>query len=126
MDFSFSEEQNLLRNSIARFLQDHYSLDTRRDIVASAEGWRPDVWTQFADLGLMAAAFPEAHGGFRTSAVDSLVIMEEFGKGLVVEPYLQTAIIGGAFLRYGAPAAMQEALIPAIIEGKIVVAFAYA
>ena len=74
----------------------------------------------------MAAAFPEAHGGFRTSAVDSLVIMEEFGKGLVVEPYLQTAIIGGAFLRYGAPVAMQEALIPAIIEGKIVVAFAYA
>lgn len=126
MDFSFSEEQTLLRNSIARFIQDHYSLDTRRDIVASADGWRPDVWRQFADLGLLAAAFPETHGGFRTSAVDTMVVMEEFGKGLVVEPYLQTAIIGGAFLRHGAPAAMQAALIPSIIEGKTVLAFAYA
>jgi pimeloyl-CoA dehydrogenase small subunit len=126
MNFSFSEEQTLLRNSISRFIQDHYSLDTRRDIVASADGWRPDFWRQFADLGLLAAAFPEAHGGFRTSAVDTMVIMEEFGKGLVVEPYLQTAIVGGAFLQHGAPGAMQKALIPSIIEGKTVLAFAYA
>ncbi len=126
MDFSFSEEQTLLRNSLARFIQDHYDLTTRRDIVASAEGWRQAYWQQFAELGWLAAAFPEAYGGFRSSAVDTMVIMEEFGKGLVVEPYLQTAIIGSAFLCEGGTTAMQETLIPSIIEGKTLLAFAYA
>ena len=126
MDFSFTEEQTLLRQSIARFIQEHYDLNTRRAIVASEAGWRRDYWEQFAELGLLAAAFPEAYGGFRSSGVDTMVIMEEFGKGLIVEPYLPTAIIGSALLREEAPVAMREALIPSIIEGKTVLAFAYA
>ena len=126
MDFSFTEEQQLLRSSIARFLQDQYSIDTRRDIIASETGWRRDYWEQFAELGLLAAAFPEADGGFRSSPVDTLVIMEEFGKGLVVEPYLPTAILGSAFLCGGASEAMRADLIPSIIEGQTILAFAYA
>ncbi len=126
MDFSFTEEQTLLRNSIARFIQDHYDLTTRRQIVASAEGWRPDYWAQFADLGLLAAAFPESHGGFGTSPVDTMVIMEEFGKGLVVEPYLSTAIIGSAFLCQESPDSHHAPLIASIIDGKTVLGFAYA
>ena len=126
MDFSFTEEQQLLRSSIARFLQDQYSIDTRRDIIASETGWRRDYWEQFAELGLLAAAFPEADGGFRSSPVDTLVIMEEFGKGLVVEPYLPTAILGSAFLCGGASEAMRTDLIPSIIEGETILAFAYA
>lgn len=126
MDFSFTEEQQLLRNSIARFIQDQYSIDTRRDIVASETGWRRDYWEQFAELGLLAVAFPEADGGFRSSPIDTLVVMEELGKGLVVEPYLPTAILGGAFLRHGAPEAMRADLIPSIIEGQILLACAYA
>lgn len=126
MDFSLTEEQTLLRNSISRFIQDHYNLDTRRAIVASEEGWRRDYWEQFAELGLLAAAFPEAYGGFRSSAVDTMVIMEAFGKGLIVEPYLSTAIIGSALLREEASVSMRDALIPSIIEGKTVLALAYA
>ena len=126
MDFSFTEEQQLLRSSIARFLQDQYSIDTRRDIIASETGWRRDYWEQFAELGLLAAAFPEADGGFRSSPADTLVIMEEFGKGLVVEPYLPTAILGSAFLCGGASEAMRADLIPSIIEGETLLAFAYA
>lgn len=126
MDFSFTEEQQLLRSSISRFIQDHYSIDTRRDIVASETGWRRDYWEQFAELGLLAVAFPEADGGFRSSPIDTLVVMEELGKGLVVEPYLPTAILGGAFLRHGASEAMRTDLIPSIIDGQTVLAIAYA
>lgn len=126
MDFSFTEEQQLLRNSIARLIQDQYSIDTRRDIVASETGWRRDYWEQFAELGLLAVAFSEADGGFRSSPIDTLVVMEELGRGLVVEPYLPTAILGGAFLRHGASEAMRADLIPSIMEGETLVACAYA
>jgi len=126
MDFSFTEEQQLLRSSIGRFIQEQYRIDTRREIVASETGWRRDYWEQFADLGLLAAAFPEADGGFRSSPIDTLVIMEELGKGLVVEPYLPTAILGSAFLCNGASEAMRADLIPSIMEGQTILAFAYA
>lgn len=126
MDFSFTEEQHLLRSSMSRFIQDQYSIDTRRDIVTSETGWRRDYWEQFAELGLLAAAFPEADGGFRSSPIDTLVVMEELGKGLVVEPYLPTAILGSALLCHGASEAMRADLIPSIIDGQTVLAFAYA
>ncbi len=126
MDFSFTEEQQLLRSSIGRLIQDQYSIDTRREIVASETGWRRDYWEQFADLGLLAAAFPEAQGGFRSSPIDTLVVMEELGKGLVVEPYLPTAILGSEFLCHGASETMRGDLIPSIIEGQTTLAFAYA
>jgi alkylation response protein AidB-like acyl-CoA dehydrogenase len=78
----------MLRDSVARFVQDDYDFDTRRAIVASDEGMSRENWQTFAELGWLSVPFAEEHGGFGGGPVDVMVMMEEFGKGLVVEPYL--------------------------------------
>jgi len=126
MNFSFTEEQSLLRDALASYLADHYSFDQRRAAIKSASGWRPEVWKAFAqDLGILGAAFPEEFGGLGGGATETLVIMEELGKALVVEPYLATVVIAGGFLkRSGHPAAAD--LIGQIIAGETTYAFAQA
>ncbi|MEQ9144431.1 MAG: acyl-CoA dehydrogenase family protein [Parvibaculaceae bacterium] len=126
MDFSFSEEQTLLRNTVQSFLQDKYDFDTRRKIAASADGWSRETWQQFAELGLLAAPFPEELGGLGGGAIETMIVMEEFGRNLVVEPFLETVVLAGGFLREGGSPAQQEAHIPGIIGGETVWTFAYA
>ena len=126
MDFSFTDEQSMLRDSVASYLADHYDFDARRAAIKSADGWRPAVWKAFAeDLGILGASFSEDHGGLGGGATEVMVVMEEFGKALVVEPYLGTVVIGGGFLKHGAPAVASD-LIGKIIEGKATFAFGYA
>jgi alkylation response protein AidB-like acyl-CoA dehydrogenase len=126
MDFSFTEEQTLLRDSVASYLADHYDFDARRAAIKSAAGWRPEVWKAFAEeLGILGASFPEDVGGLGGGAIDNMVVMEEFGRALVVEPYLQTVVIGGGFLKAAKPPGA-EALIGRIIAGDAIIAFAYA
>ncbi len=126
MDFSFTDEQSMLRDTVASYLADHYDFDTRRTAVKSASGWRPEVWKAFAEeLGILGAAFPEELGGLGGGAIDNMVVMEEFGKALVVEPYLGTVVIGGGFLKHANPAGAAE-LISGVIDGSVTFAFAYA
>jgi hypothetical protein len=126
MDFSFTEEQSMLRDSVASYLADHYDFDMRRAAVKSAAGWRPEVWRAFAqDLGILGAAFPEDMGGLGGGATEVMVVMEEFGKALVVEPYLASVVIAGGFLKH-APAAAAAELIGKIIAGEATFAFAWA
>lgn len=126
MDFDFTEEQTLLRDQLSRFLAERYSFEERRRIVASPGGWRPDIWRALADeLGLLGAALPESLGGYGGGPVETMIVMEEFGKALVVEPYLGTVVIGGGFLRHsGWPQA--RALAEGIIRGDVRIAFAFA
>lgn len=126
MDFSFTEEQTLLRDSVAAWLADHYDFEKRRAAVASPAGWRPAVWKALAeDLGILGAAFSEEQGGLGGGPTEVMVVAEEFGKALVVEPYLGTVVIGGGFLRRaGGPAAAE--LIGRIISGAARFAFAWA
>ncbi len=126
MDFSFSEEQTLLRNTVQSFLRDKYDFDTRRKISASTEGWSQDLWRQFAELGLLAAPFSEEMGGLGGTAIETMIVMEEFGRNLVIEPFIETVVLAGGFLRQGGSAAQQEAHIPGIIGGETVWTFAYA
>ncbi|HUD53040.1 acyl-CoA dehydrogenase family protein [Parvibaculum sp.] len=126
MDFSFTEEQTLLRNTVQSLLNDKYDFDTRRKIVKSAEGWSQPMWAQFAELGLLAAPFSEEMGGLGGGAIETMIIAEEFGRHLVVEPFIETVVIAGGFLREAGTAAQQEANIPGIIDGSTVWAFAYA
>ncbi|MDE1173487.1 MAG: acyl-CoA dehydrogenase family protein [Parvibaculaceae bacterium] len=126
MDFSFSEEQTLLRNMVQSFLSDKYDFETRRKIVKSADGWNPANWSQFAELGLLAAPFPEALGGLGGGAIETMLIMEQFGRHLVVEPFVETVVLAGGLLREAGSPAQQEAHIPGIIAGETVWAFAYA
>ena len=126
MDFNFSEEQTMIRDSLARLLRDQYDFDTRRKVAEGESGWRPQMWQLFAELGLLAAPFSEEDGGLGGSAIDSMVIMEEFGKALVVEPYVPTIVCAGGFLKHAGSPAQKEEHLTAIIGGERVFAFAYA
>ncbi|HEV2364661.1 MAG TPA: acyl-CoA dehydrogenase family protein [Caulobacteraceae bacterium] len=126
MDFSFTEEQSLLRDSLAAFLADRYDFETRRKVTRAAPGWRPEIWRALAEeLGILGASFPEDMGGLGGGPIETLVIMEEFGKALVVEPYVPTVVIaGGVFRREGSARARAE--IEKIVSGQARWAFAWA
>ena len=125
MDFNFTEEQSMLRDTIASFLQDKYDFETRRKIVASDSGWRADYWKAFAEeLGILGAPFSEELGGLGGGAIDNMIVMEEFGKALVIEPYLGTVVIGGGFLKHSGHASAAS-VIEGIIGGTTTIAFAY-
>jgi alkylation response protein AidB-like acyl-CoA dehydrogenase len=126
MDFSFTEEQSMLRDTVASFLADRYDFDTRRGVARSDAGWRPEQWKAFAgDLGILGAPFPEALGGLGGGAIETMIVMEAFGRALVIEPYVETVVIGGGFLKHsGHPGAAE--LIGKIVAGEAVIAFAYA
>lgn len=126
MDFSFTSEQEMLRDTVARLMREQYDFETRRKIARTETGWRPQMWSQFAELGLLGAPFSEAEGGFGGGPVEAMIVMEEFGKGLVIEPYLQAVVIGGGFVRHGGSPAQKEENLPAIIGGERIIAFAYA
>jgi len=125
MNFDFSEEQIMLRDSVARFVQDDYDFDTRRRIAGSEEGISREHWSTFAELGWLSVPFAEEHGGFGGGPVDLMVLMEEFGKGLVLEPFLPTVVMFGGLLRHAGSAAQQAEMIPRIIEGNCLGAVAY-
>ena len=101
MDFALSEEQQLLKNSIDRFVDEEYKLESRRKLVASDDGFSRAHWAKMAELGWLGAALPEEYGGIDGGPVETMVIMEGFGTGLVVEPYLPTVVLGGNFLLEG-------------------------
>ena len=125
MDFSFTSEQDQLRDTVAKLVSQKYDFDTRRKVAKSEAGWRPEMWSQFAELGLLGASFTEAEGGFGSGPIEAMIISEEFGKGLVIEPYLQTVVIGGNFFRHGGTDAQKEEHIAGIIGGETRFAFAY-
>jgi alkylation response protein AidB-like acyl-CoA dehydrogenase len=125
VDFSFTEEQTLLRNMVQSFVQDNYDFDSRMKIVRSEEGMSREIWGQFAELGLLAAPFSEELGGLDGGPIDIMVIMEELGRGLVVEPYLPTVVLCGGILSRHASPAQQEANLPGILGGESIWALAY-
>ena len=126
MDFSSTEEQSLLRDTVASYLADHYSFDQRRAMLAKESGWNPAIWKAFAEeLGILGAPFSEELGGLGGGPVENMIVMQEMGKALVVEPYLGTVVIGGGFLKHSGHAGA-EALIAQIIAGEAIFAFAYA
>ena len=126
MDFSYSEEQTLLRNSISKFLADNYDFEAFKKISRSETGWSAKNWKQFAELGLMAAPLPEAYGGLGGGPVDTMVVMEEFGRHLVVEPFVQTVVVGGGFISHGGSEAQKQEWLGKIAGGEAVMAFAFA
>ena len=125
MNFDFTEEQVMLRDSVARYVQDDYDFETRRGIAESEEGFDRAKWQTFAELGWLSIPFAEEHGGFGGNAVDVMVVMEQMGKGLVLEPYFATVLLYGGLLQKGGSAELQAAYIPSIIDGSSLGAFAY-
>lgn len=124
MNFNLSEEQNMLKDSIARFVADEYDLAARRQSVESEAGFSRAVWSKFAELGWLSVPFNEEFGGFGGGAVDTMVVMQELGKGLVVEPYLSTVLLFGGLLSQSGNLAVQRSLIEKIIAGEVLGAVA--
>jgi len=121
MNFDYNEEQRLLADSVRRFLAKDYDFERRRQIVASEQGWIASAWSTFAKMGLTGLPFPAEHGGFGGGAVDLMGVMEAFGEALVVEPYL-AALMGGLAV---ARSPLARAILPALIEGRMKLAFAH-
>ncbi len=126
MNFNYSEEQALLKDSVERFVKDNYDLDKRNELVKSKSGFSPENWKAMGELGWLALPFAEEDGGFGGTVVDNTIVMEEFGKGLVVEPFFASIVLGGGALKRGASAALKDALLPGVIEGSLQLAFAHA
>ena len=125
MDFDLSEEQRLLQESVGKLIADEYDFEQRKAYAKEPHGFSPARWAQFAELGLLGIPFPEALGGSGGSAVETMILMEAFGRGLVLEPYLATVILCGGILRRAGSATQQRELIPGIAAGKLRFALAH-
>jgi pimeloyl-CoA dehydrogenase small subunit len=126
MDFDLTEEQRLLQESVGKLIADEYDFEKRKAYSKETAGYSAARWAQFAELGLLGLPFPERLGGSGGTPVETMIVMEAFGRGLVLEPYLATVILGGGLLRLAGSPAQQQELIPAIAAGKLRLAFAYA
>jgi alkylation response protein AidB-like acyl-CoA dehydrogenase len=125
MDIRYSEEQGMLRDSVHKFIEQDYSFEARRNIIDGPEGGRPDNWSLFADLGWLTIPFSEEDGGYGGSATDIAIIMEEFGKGLVVEPWLTSMVLAGFLIGKLGSEEQKAALIEPLMSGELKVALAY-
>jgi alkylation response protein AidB-like acyl-CoA dehydrogenase len=124
MDFRFTEEQTQIRDSLRRFLSETYTLERRRAIVRAGTGCDPQIWSQLAELGVLGLGIPQSLGGIGGDAFDTLVVMEELGRALVIEPYLSTALVSaGILVKAGSPA--QQELLAGVAAGTIRLALAH-
>ena len=124
MEFDYSEEQLALQDTLQRFISRDYDFDKRKAVLRSEAGFSSEAWKQYAELGLLALPLPEDVGGLGGNAVDVMVVMEQFGQGLLMEPYLSSVVLSAGLLRDSASDAIRQKLLPQIAEGKIKVAFA--
>jgi alkylation response protein AidB-like acyl-CoA dehydrogenase len=123
MDFDYSEEQQLLADSVKKYAQKAYDFESRRKIVHSKEGCSAEVWGTFAEMGLLGLPLADEFGGFGGGAIDMMGVMEIFGEALVVEPYVATVLAARLVARAG-NTAQKKAILPAVTDGKMRLAFA--
>ena len=126
MDFSFTEEQTLLEDSVSKYIQNDYDFDSRQKLVRSEQGFSSENWSQFAELGWFGVCFTEAEGGFGGGAIELMLMAEQFGKGLLVEPYLATVVLAGGAIKHGGSEDQKAKYLPGIIDGSVQAALAYA
>jgi len=125
MDFSFTEEQTLLQDSVQRFIQNDYGFEQRQKLVGSEDGFSRDHWKTYAELGWLGVPFPEDAGGFGGGPVESMIMFEQFGKGLLVEPFLASVVLAGGALKLAGSAEQQARYLAGIIDGSLQGALAF-
>lgn len=126
MDFSITEEQSMLADSVSRYIDNKYDFESRMKIAEGEAPFSEAVWTECAGFGWNAMLFPEADGGFDGDATELMLIMEQFGRGLVVEPFLANVVLAGGVLKRAADGAQREAWISGLIDGSRQMALAFA
>ncbi len=125
MHFEFTEEQRLLKESVDRFVASRYAAAKRQDYAGAPEGWSRTVWQEMADLGLLALPFSDEDGGLNAGPIELMIVMEAFGRGPVLEPYLSTVVLGGTILRHASDAVLRQRLVAEIAAGRMVLGFAH-
>ena len=126
MDFNFTEEQDMMRESLSRLVRDKYDFATRHKLSESDAGWSPEFWAQLAELGLLMAPFSEDDGGLGGGTTEAMIVAEELGKGMVIAPFIPSVVCGGGFIKYFGDAAQKAAYLEPIMAGEAIFAFAYA
>ncbi len=126
MDFTLSPDQTLIKESVDKFVADAYGFDARMKLSASELGFSRDHWKTYADLGWLGIAVPEDRGGFGGTPVETMILMEAFGKGLVLEPFVPTVVLGGTALAHGSANGAHDDLIESMIAGDLLLSLAYA
>ena len=126
MDFSLTEEQSMLEDSVARFVDNDYDFETRQKISQSELGYSREMWQVFADLGWIAMPFSEDDGGLGGGPVELMLMMQQFGRGLIVEPFLATVVLAGGVLRRTASSIQKERWLTPLIVGELQAALAFA
>jgi pimeloyl-CoA dehydrogenase small subunit len=126
MDFALTEEQELLRHSVQRLFADNYAFDARKRYAQEPGGYSRALWARYAELGLLGLPFAEEHGGSAGGPVETMIVMEEVGRALALEPYLSTVVLAGGLLRLGGGKALCADLVPKIAGGDLMLAFAHA
>ena len=125
MDFDLTDDQRLLTDSVNRLLGDQYTFEKRKGFLKTPEGWSPTLWAQYAELGLLGLPFAEEYGGFGGGAVDVMLLMQAFGRHLVLEPYLSTVVLGGTAIKLAGNSEQKSDILPGIAEGSTKLAFAH-
>ena len=125
MDFNFNEEQTLIQSQVAQFIQRDYEWEKRQVLVASDLGFSSENWKTFAELGWLGISLSEKSGGFGGSALESMIIMEEFGKGLVVEPFLETVILCSGLIDSCGNEEQKADLLGPVISGEMHLALGF-
>jgi alkylation response protein AidB-like acyl-CoA dehydrogenase len=126
MDFSLSEDQSILADSVARFVDSEYDFETRQKIAASESGFSPEMWRTFAELGITAIPFAEEDGGLGGGSIELMLVMEQIGRGLVVEPFLANIVLAGGVLKRVASAEQKTKWLAPLIGGELQAALAFA
>ncbi len=125
MNFSLSEEQKMLKDSVDRFLEKNYSFDLRQSMIEERQTMSGEVWEGLAGLGLLGVSFPEEYGGFGGGGIETMLIMESMGNHLVIEPYVSTVILAGGLVNKGAADWQKQIILPGIIDGSMLISFAH-
>ncbi len=126
MDFELSDEQRLLQHSVERLFADRYAFEARKRYGQEPGGFSHDLWGRYAELGLLGLPFDEQYGGSSGGPVETMIVMEQIGRALALEPYLATVVLGGGLLRLGGSEKMRGELLPQIASGELMLAFAHA
>ena len=125
MDFDLTEEQRLLQDSLARLLADRYGFEQRKEHMKSPGGWSREMWSSYAELGLLGLPFSEEEGGFGGGPVETMLVAEQMGRALTLEPWLPTMVLGGGLLRHGGNQGLRSELAPKLVAGELLLAFAH-
>ena len=125
MDFELTSEHLLFRESVASFVKKEHSFNRLRALKDDPWGYSKDVWKKMAELGWMGLIYPEDYGGLGLDFTFVMVLLEEFGRGLLPEPWISTVLLGGNLVLAGGTETQKEEIIPAIVAGDLFVTLAY-